>query len=142
MMNAEKFMSGQLCFKIAQQFTRYHFLSIIQVNISISTIGMADKIVFVHIPDILYCEANGAYTNVYLNDGKKMVASKLLGDFEAQLAGHKFFRIHHAHLINLDKVKEFQRHDGGYVIMENGKQLEVSQRKRKDFLDAIQGIVV
>ena len=105
-------------------------------------IGMADKIVFVHIPDILYCEANGAYTNVYLNDGKKMVASKLLGDFETQLAGHKFFRIHHAHLINLDKVKEFQRHDGGYVIMENGKQLEVSQRKRKDFLDAIQGIVV
>jgi len=105
-------------------------------------IGMADKIVFVNIPDILYCEASGSYTNVFLHDGTKMTASKSLGDFETQLINNKFFRIHHSHLINLNKVKEFQRHDGGYVIMENNKQLEVSQRKRKDFLDAIDNIVV
>ena len=103
---------------------------------------MADKIVFVNIPDILYCEAQGAYTNVFLKDDRKMLASKSLGDFESQLTGHKFFRIHHHYLINLNKVKEFQRHDGGYVILENNKQLEVSQRKRKDFLDAIQDMVV
>jgi len=101
-------------------------------------IGMSDKIVFVNIPDILYCEATGSYTNVYLNNGKKMVASKLLGEFESQLSNHKFYRIHHSYLINLNRIKEFQRHDGGYVIMENNKQLEVSQRKRRDFLDAIQ----
>jgi two-component system LytT family response regulator len=105
-------------------------------------IGMAEKIVFVNISDIMYCEANGSYTNVFLQDGIKMVASKSLGDFELQLVDHKFFRIHHHYLINLNRVKEFQRHDGGYVIMENGKQLEVSQRKRKDFLDAIHDIVV
>ncbi len=74
--------------------------------------------------------------------GTKMIASKSLGDFEGQLQGNKFFRIHHHYLISLNRVKEFQRYDGGYVIMDNGKQLEVSQRKRKDFLDAIQGIVV
>jgi len=101
-------------------------------------IGMSDKIVFVNIPDILYCEATGSYTNVYLKDGKKMVASKLLGEFESQLRNYKFYRIHHSYLINLNRIKEFQRHDGGYVIMENNKQLEVSQRKRRDFLDAIQ----
>ena len=49
---------------------------------------------------------------------------------------------YHHYLINLNQVKEFQRHDGGYVIMENNKQLEVSQRKRKDFLDAIQHIIL
>jgi len=105
-------------------------------------IGMADKIVFVSITDILYCEASGSYTNVYLLDGTKMIASKSLGDFELQLINNKFFRIHHSHLINLNKVKEFQRHDGGYVIMENNKQLEVSQRKRKDFLHAIDDLIV
>ena len=51
-------------------------------------------------------------------------------------------RIHHHYLINLNRVKEFQRNDGGYVIMEDSKALEVSQRKRKDFLDAIQHIIV
>lgn len=105
-------------------------------------IGMADKIVFVNIHDILYCEAQGSYTNLYLKDGKKMMASKSLGDFESQLSAHKFFRIHHHYLISLNHVKEFQRQDGGYVIMENKKNLEVSQRKRKDFLDAIQDIMV
>lgn len=105
-------------------------------------IALADKIVFVNINDIMYCEANGSYTNVCFHDGKKMVASKSLVDFELQLADHKFFRIHHSSLINLGRVKEFQRHDGGYVIMESGKRLEVSQRKRKDFLDAIHDIVI
>ena len=105
-------------------------------------IGMADKIVFVNIPEILYCEAHGAYTNIYLKDGKKIMASKSLGDFESQLNTHKFFRIHHSILINLLHIKEFQRSDGGYVVMENNTKLEVSHRKRKDFLDAIDNFIV
>ena len=100
---------------------------------------MADKIVFVNINDILYCEAAGSYTTVYLQDGKKLLASKLLGEFESQLANYKFYRIHHSSLINLNRVKEFQRHNGGYVIMENNKRLEVSLRKIKDFMDVIYG---
>lgn len=105
-------------------------------------IAMADKIVFINFSNIIYCEASGPYTHVYLIDQQKLVSSKALGEFEAQLSGNKFFRIHHHYLINLNQVKEFQRHDGGYVIMENNKGLEVSQRRRKDFLDAIQDIVV
>jgi two-component system, LytTR family, response regulator len=105
-------------------------------------INMADKIVFIDINDIVYLEANGSYTIVWFHNGSKIVASKLLCDFEMQLADHKFFRIHHSSLINLNWVKEFQRHDGGYVTMENGKRLEVSQRKRKDFLEAIHNMVI
>ena len=105
-------------------------------------VGMADKIVFVNIPDILYCEAQGNYTNVVLYDGKKIVASKTLGDFENQFADKNFFRIHHSYLINMNRVKEFQRHEGGYVMMENNVKLEVSQRKRKDFMDAISNFVI
>ena len=105
-------------------------------------VGMADKIVFVNIPDILYCEAQGNYTNVILHDGRKIVASKTLGEFESQLLGKNFFRIHHSYLINLNRVKEFQRHEGGYVMLENNIKLEVSQRKRKDFLDTISNFVI
>lgn len=105
-------------------------------------IAMADKIVFINISDIIYCEASSAYTNVFLKDDKKMVASKPLGDFEVLLSNHRFFRIHHSYLINLNRIKEFQRHDGGFVTMENNKQLEVSRRKRQEFLNAIQGFVV
>ena len=94
------------------------------------------------VDDIMYCEAQGGYTNIFMNDGTKILSSKSLGDFENQLSDKKFFRIHHSFLINLKRIKEFQRNDGGYVIMENGKQLEVSQRKRKDFVQAISKFVV
>jgi two-component system LytT family response regulator len=100
-------------------------------------VAMADKIVFISIPEILYCEAQGPYTHIYLHDGKKITASKTLGDFESQLVCHNFFRIHHSYLINLNRVCEFQRFDGGYVMMENNIRLEVSTRKRKEFLSAI-----
>lgn len=105
-------------------------------------IAMADKIIFVNISDILYCEAKGVYTNIYLNDEKKILASKPLGDFESQLSKHKFFRIHHSTLINLNHIKEFQRFNGGYVVMQNNAKLEVAHRKRKDFLDVIDDLVV
>ena len=100
-------------------------------------LGMSDKIVFTNINDILYCEAKGPYTCVYLQDGKNIVTSRTLGDFETQLVSHDFFRIHHSYLINLNRVKEFQRHDGGYVMIERNIRLEVSTRKRKDFLNAM-----
>lgn len=105
-------------------------------------ISLADKIVFVNRKEITFCEAKGHYTTIYLSNGSKILASKPLGDFENQLDWKSFFRIHHSTLINLDHVKEFQKHDGGYVIMQNNTKLEVSQRKRKDFLDAIHDFVV
>ena len=105
-------------------------------------IAMVDKIIFVEISSILYCQADGPYTHIYLVDGKKIVASKTLSEFELQLTAHHFFRIHHSILINLKKIKEFKRLDGGYVVMDNDEKLEVSHRKRKDFLDIIDDLVV
>jgi two-component system, LytTR family, response regulator len=105
-------------------------------------IAMADKILFINVNEILYCEAQGSYTDLHMEGGKKIVSSKSLGEFESQLMSRNFFRIHHSLLINLNKVKEFQRLDGGYVVMENNKKLEVSQRRRKDFLETINGIII
>ncbi len=105
-------------------------------------IAMSDKIIFITINTIIYCQAEGPYTHLYMEDGKKIVASKTLGEFEHQLAVHHFFRIHHSFLINLKKIKEYQRSNGGYVVMDNNEKLEVSHRKRNDFLSAINDSVV
>lgn len=104
-------------------------------------IGMAEKIVFVKIADIIYCKAEGAYTHAFMIDGTKIVASRSLGEFEQQLSSHNFFRIHHSTLINLGQIKEFQRFNGG-VIMANNEKLEVSHRKKNEFLKAIEGHIL
>ncbi|HSB93941.1 MAG TPA: LytTR family DNA-binding domain-containing protein [Flavitalea sp.] len=104
-------------------------------------ISSTDKIVYLNIYEIMYCQAHGAYTNIYLRTGKRILASKTLGDFESQLSSQYFFRIHHSILINLNHVREFQRSEG-YVVVDNNEKLEVSQRKRKDFLDAIDNFIL
>jgi two-component system LytT family response regulator len=106
------------------------------------SLGMSDKIMFVNISDILYCEASGPYTNVYLRNGKSTLTSRPLGEFELQLAEYNFFRIHHSYMINLNRVIEFQRQEGGYAVMENDVKLDVSQRRRKDFLEAMSNMTI
>jgi len=113
--------------------------STVREKIAVST---ADKIIFVNVSEIIYCEASGAYTNIFLDNGKNIVASRTLSDFESQLSQQNFFRIHHSFLINLNRVKEFRRYDGAHVLMETDIKLAVSQRKRRDFLEAIEIIVL
>jgi len=103
---------------------------------TIGKIALASKesIEFVNAMEIIYCEANSNYTNVYMTDGKKKVISKTLKDFEELLSGHHFFRPHISFLINLTRVKEFIRGDGGYLLMENKIKIPVSKNKREGLL--------
>ena len=99
-------------------------------------IALASKesIEFVDPNDIIACEANSNYTNVYLQDGKKRVISKTLKEFEEMLSPFGFFRAHNSHLVNLDHVKEFIRGDGGYLVMENKMTIPVSKYRREELL--------
>ncbi len=106
---------------------------------SIGKIALASKesIEFVDAAEIIYCEANSNYTNVYMADGKKKVISKTLKEFEELLAVHQFFRSHISFLVNLNRVKEFIRGDGGYLVMENKIRIPVSKNKREELLNLL-----
>ena len=105
-------------------------------------LGMSDKIVYVSLSDIIYFEAQGSYTKVFLNDNNHILTSKPLGEYEEHLPTNHFFRIHHSYIININKVKEYLKNDGAMVLMENGIKLEVSTRKKKDFLNIMNSLVV
>ncbi len=93
-----------------------------------------ESIEFVDPNDIVLCIASSNYTEVYLNSGAKRLISKTLKEFEDLLAPYAFFRPHHSHLVNLNRVREFVRGDGGYLIMENKMQVAVSKSKREELL--------
>jgi two-component system LytT family response regulator len=86
------------------------------------------------IPDIIYCEAENTYTYIFLKDGKKILASRPLMDYENLLQDAFFFRIHKSTLVNMKHIKEYQKGEGGFVIMSNGASLEVSRRKKESFV--------
>ena len=92
----------------------------------------------INVDDILYCEASANNTLVYLTNNKKIVATKNLKEYEDLLTSHRFFRIHHAYLVNLKHVAKYIKGEGGSVILSNQKELEVSRRKKQEFLNALQ----
>ena len=100
----------------------------------------SDGLEFIEIKTILRCEADGKYTSVFLHDGKKLLVSKNLKEFEDLLTDYNFFRIHHSHLVNLDYIKKYQSGRGGYVVMSDGSTITVSQRKKEDFLNSLKKI--
>ncbi|MFZ1530432.1 MAG: LytTR family DNA-binding domain-containing protein [Ferruginibacter sp.] len=94
----------------------------------------SDGIEFLQIKDILRIESSGNYCHICFVNGKKTVVTKLLKDFEEMLLPYRFFRIHHSHLINLDYIKKYIRGEGGQVLMQNEDLVDVSRRKKEEFL--------
>lgn len=96
---------------------------------------MTDGIQFVNRNEIVRCEACGNYTKIYLLDNKTYLVARTLGEFEDLLSPYNFLRIHHAHLINLEQIEKYVRGEGGYVIMSDGAVVDISRRKKQDFLN-------
>lgn len=87
--------------------------------------------------DIIWLEASDNYTNLFLNGGKKIVASKTLKEFEAILPSNIFFRIHRSSLINIDYIKEYSNAEGGTIIMADGTNIQVSKARSQEFSEFI-----
>ncbi len=92
---------------------------------------------FIQTSDIIYCEADGNYTCIYLQEEQKLMVSKKLKDFEQVLSESGFCRVHHASLINLHHVQKYIKGDGGYVVLSEGHHVDISRRKKDDFLRLI-----
>ncbi|MEM6319534.1 MAG: LytTR family DNA-binding domain-containing protein [Bacteroidota bacterium] len=84
---------------------------------------------------IMYCLSDGAYTNIYLEGGGKLTVSKNLKEVKNTLDDHRFVRIHHSHLINLDHTRHFINNGYNCVRMSNGEELAVSRNRKKEFLE-------
>ena len=51
-----------------------------------------------------------------------------------------FVRIHRSHFINLQHVTKYVKGEGGYVIMSDGSNAEVSRRKKAEFIVALSSL--
>ncbi|HVY74413.1 MAG TPA: LytTR family DNA-binding domain-containing protein [Puia sp.] len=82
---------------------------------------------------ILYCEVDDNYTHITSKGRKAIMACRSLKEIEEQLKGFGYFvRVHNSFVINLNEVEKYNKGEGGYVVMSDGKTIDVS-RTRKDF---------
>lgn len=97
-----------------------------------------EELFFVKPDEIIRCQSDNNYTRFFLKSGQNILVCKTLKDYEELLEPLGFFRIHKSDLINLQYLKKYKRGEGGMVTLDDGTQLEVSRRRKDDFLRAIQ----
>ena len=92
---------------------------------------------FAEVNQIIYCQAEGSYTKVFLAGKKYILVSRSLGDIEELLPAALFMRIHHSTVVNINYVTHFVRTDGGYVKLQTGEQLPVSKSKKETVMNKL-----
>lgn len=97
-------------------------------------IATSEGFIFTDIREIARLESHSNYTHFYFTDGKKLVSSHTLGYYEDLLPEENFCRIHNSHLVNIEFIDRYIKGGaGGSIIMKDGMELNVSQRKKESF---------
>jgi len=89
---------------------------------------------FVDIDKVMRCQSNGNYTIFFLSTGEKIMVARTLKEFDGLLSPYGFFRVHHSHLVNLAYIKRYNKGNGGYVVLLDNSEIEVSSRRKEAFL--------
>lgn len=97
----------------------------------------SNGLTFYSIDDIVCCGARNTYTLFEFVSDKELLVSGTLKDFEEKLPPSIFCRIHNSYLINMNHIKQYIKGKGGQVKMINGKVIDVSLRKRDEFLSRL-----
>lgn len=94
----------------------------------------------VELDQIIRCEADRNYTSFFLKNGKKILVSRTLKDYETLLTGHNFLRVQQSHLVNLDYVDRYDKGNGGAVVMKDGSEVPLSPAKRDVFFQILENL--
>lgn len=95
-----------------------------------------ERIYSVDLDDIIRFESDGGYTKVYLVDGKRVMVSKTMKEFDDLLMDTGFLRVHHSHLINMNHLFCFEKAEG-HVVMKDDSIVPVSNRKKDHLMELL-----
>jgi two-component system LytT family response regulator len=92
----------------------------------------------VAVNDIIYCKSDSGYTSFFLADGRTVLTSKYIKEYEEVLPAKKFIRPHQSYIVNLDFIDRY--HKEGYLLLKNNIKIPVSVRRKEDVIDYLKGI--
>ena len=97
----------------------------------------ADALQLISVSDIIRAEAESNYTHFHLAGGKHIMVSRTIKEYEAMLSGSGLIRVHQSHIVNLNHIDKFFKHDGGYLQLKDGSTVPVSANLKQKVLQAI-----
>lgn len=105
-------------------------------------LSVKDGIIFVRTAELVRLEASGSYTEFYMDNNSKHVASRSLKEYESMLDPACFFRCHNSHIINLTKVVRYIHSNGYFAELSNGAMIEIARKNRDLFLEKLKHLKV
>jgi two-component system, LytTR family, response regulator len=128
----ERIISRKAPVDIAQT----NYLHDIQSNGELNKIAISNQegVVFLNIDEIVTCESNGNYTTIIMQNGEKILASKILKEFDEMLKTRNFIRVHQSYLVNVKYIKKYLSQDGGELLLTTGSFIPVSRFKKSELL--------
>lgn len=95
-----------------------------------------ERIYSVDLNDVIRFESDGGYTKVYLLDGKRIMVSRTMKEFDDLLTDVGFLRVHNSHLINMNYLFCFEKTEG-HIVMKDDSIVPVSNRKKEQLLELL-----
>jgi two-component system LytT family response regulator len=92
----------------------------------------------VDVNEIMYCKSDAGYTQFFLTDGRNVLTSKYIKEYEEVLPAKKFFRPHQSYLVNIHFIDRY--HKDGYLVLKNSTKIPVSVRRKEDVLMYLKSI--
>lgn len=91
----------------------------------------------VRMNDIVRLKGNGNFTDVHLTNGSKKMVCRFLKHF-TDILPFPFIRTHKSHIINIHFVSAYHKSAGGYIVMNDGSEVELSPAYKEQFLAAFE----
>jgi two-component system LytT family response regulator len=122
-----------------QQFQAlFHNLKLFQGDLKKIALPTVTGLTVFAVKDIIHCRGEVNYTQFFFVSGQKLLVVKTLKEYEELLSDCGFIRVHKSHLINMQHVKSYTRGEGGTVTMSDGTVIDVSRRKKDEFLQRLE----
>ena len=94
------------------------------------------KIFFFEPTEIIYCQAAGSYTHIFLTDNRKILVTQRLKSVGNWLPENCFIRVHHSYIVNMTKVSEFDLSKNNLLLADE-IVIPVSRLKKKMVLEKL-----
>lgn len=92
--------------------------------------------------NILFIEADGSYTTIYLNNEHRCFASRTLKEFSATLVDYAhFIRIHKSFMVNANYISKYSFHDG-ISVYGIDRIIPVARRRKEVLFNYLESIKI
>jgi two-component system, LytTR family, response regulator len=102
------------------------------------TIHQHSNVILVQMSKVIYIEADSNYSFIYMQDGTHYHTAKTMKEIEEFVNDIPVFvRVNRSVIINTTYCSHYQKGDPYTVMLANGKQFEISRRKRPEVLEKL-----